>query len=123
VPQIDRRSSTATLGRRGVLAAALSALAVACTTRIAPDRSSPAAAPTPPLAAHPDSGHWPELVLRSSLEVREAYAWAVKNEETLRFIPCYCGCGLSVGHRDNFDCYVSEVRVGGWLVLDTHSLG
>lgn len=46
----------------------------------------------------------------------------MKNEATLRWIPCYCGCGAQ-GHRDNFDCYVREVRRDGWVVLDTHGLG
>ncbi len=59
---------------------------------------------------------------RAAREVREAYAFAAANELTLRWIPCYCGCGAQ-GHRDNFDCYVQQVRPNGWLVLDPHGLG
>lgn len=108
--------------RRHLLTAAAGALVAACAAEVTPARPAPLAT-LPALAANPDGGHWPEIVVRAPPEVRRAYAWAVKNEMTLRFIPCYCGCGLSAGHRDNFDCYVSEVRTGGWIVLDTHSLG
>jgi len=54
--------------------------------------------------------------------VREAYAFAVDNYAVLRYIPCYCGCGQSAGHKDNFDCYVSQPRSEGWSILDTHAL-
>lgn len=109
--------------RRRLLVAAAGAFVAACTAELTTVRPSPTTTPMPALAANPATGHWPEIVLRAPREVREAYAWAVQNETTLRSIPCYCGCGLSAGHRDNFDCYVSEIRSGGWLVLDTHSLG
>lgn len=44
------------------------------------------------------------------------------HREVLGYIPCYCGC-VRDGHRDNFDCYVAEARVDGWVVLDTHGFG
>src|SRR5437867_3206960 len=52
----------------------------------------------------------PESVLapdirRASAEVREAYRFAVANQEVLRYIPCYCGCG-SEGHTSNASCYL-----------------
>lgn len=108
--------------RRQLLAAAAASLVAACTAQATPAQTQPPAT-LPALAANPAAGHWPSVVLRAPPEVREAYAWAVKNELTLRYIPCYCGCGASAGHRDNFDCYVSEIRSGGWMILDTHSLG
>ena len=40
-------------------------------------------------------------------EVREAYRFAIANRETLRHIPCYCGCG-SKGHTSNASCYVKD---------------
>lgn len=108
--------------RRHLLIAAASSLAAACGAAALPPAGSPAAS-LPALAASPSRGYWPDVVRAAPLPVREAYAWAVENEAVLRYIPCYCGCGLSAGHRDNFDCYVSEVRQAGWVVLDTHSLG
>lgn len=103
--------------RRALFVSGAGALAAACTARVVP-------APTlPPLAANAALGTWPDVIRTAPAPVREAYDWAVRNEQTLRFIPCYCGCGESAGHRDNFDCYVSEVRDRGWVVLDLHSLG
>jgi Protein of unknown function with PCYCGC motif len=40
-------------------------------------------------------------------EVREAYRFAIANRDTLRYIPCYCGCG-SEGHTSNASCYVKD---------------
>ncbi len=107
--------------RRRLLAFAGASVAVACAARISPGAGSPAATPLPALAANPAAGQWPSIVARSPAEVREAYEFAVANEKTLRYIPCYCGCGAH-GDRDNFDCYVNEVRAAGWLVLDDHAL-
>jgi hypothetical protein len=54
--------------------------------------------------------------------VREAYRFAVANRETLRWIPCFCGCG-SEGHTSNADCYVKAVKPDGSIVFDFMSLG
>lgn len=107
--------------RRELLAAAGGALLAACGPRGA---AMATAGPTdlPALAAHPATGRWPEVITRAPAEVREAYAYAVDSYAVLRYIPCYCGCGQSAGHKDNFDCYVSQPRSGGWSVLDTHAL-
>ena len=48
------------------------------------------------------------------------YRYAVANEATLKWFPCYCGC-VEGGHRSNFDCYVREVRFDGRVRLDTMS--
>ena len=54
----------------------------------------------------------PESVLPTDIrsapaEVREAYRFAIANRETLRYIPCYCGCGFE-GHTSNASCYVND---------------
>ena len=54
----------------------------------------------------------PETVLPSDIakapaEVREAYRFAIVNRDTLKYIPCYCGCG-SEGHTSNASCYVKD---------------
>jgi uncharacterized protein with PCYCGC motif len=73
-------------------------------------------------AANPTAGIWPAIVRTAPAEVQDAYRFAVSNYATLHWIPCYCGC-VAQGHRDNFDCYVSEIKAGGWLVLETHAVG
>jgi len=68
----------------------------------------------------------PESVLapdirRASLKIREAYRFAIANQEVLRYIPCYCGCG-SEGHTSNASCYLKEGSKPGNLVFDRMSL-
>jgi len=107
--------------RRQLLVATAGAVVAACAPQFGPARSSPAPTALPALAANPAAGRWPSVITRSPTEVREAYEFAARNEPTLRYIPCYCGCGAH-GDGDNFDCYVNEIRAGGWLVLDDHAL-
>ena len=69
----------------------------------------------------------PESALPANLRqappsVREAYRFAIANLETLRHIPCYCGCGKE-GHKNNADCYVKEVKPDGSVVFDPMSFG
>jgi hypothetical protein len=54
-------------------------------------------------------------------EVREAYCFAIANRDTLRYIPCYCGCG-SEGHTSNASCYVKDESTPGNLQFDRMSL-
>jgi Protein of unknown function with PCYCGC motif len=68
----------------------------------------------------------PESVLPSDIsrapdEVREAYRFAIVNRDTLRYIPCYCGCG-SEGHTSNASCYVKDTSTPENLVFDRMSL-
>lgn len=51
--------------------------------------------------------------------MRDAYAYASVNYATLRYVPCYCGCGEQ-GQRNNGDCFVREAREGSWVELDPH---
>jgi len=54
-------------------------------------------------------------------EVREAYRFAIINQDTLRYIPCYCGCG-SEGHTSNAACYLKDVSTPGNPRFDRMSL-
>ena len=103
----------------------------ACTAPVTGTRPYPASPtlvtndslrPSSPLAANPSRDIWPARYREARPEVRGAYDYAIGHHETLRWIPCYCGCGAD-GHRDNFDCYVAKIGTGGWVVLDTHSFG
>ena len=49
----------------------------------------------------------PSDIRRAPAEVRKAYRFAIANRDTLRFIPCYCGCG-SEGHTSNASCYLKD---------------
>jgi hypothetical protein len=63
----------------------------------------------------------PEDVRRAPDDVREAYRFAIANRETLRYIPCYCGCG-SEGHTSNASCYVKDSSTPDKLIFDRMSL-
>ncbi|AZB42034.1 hypothetical protein CEF21_06855 [Bacillus sp. FJAT-42376] len=53
-------------------------------------------------------------------EMQGIYTAAAKHRELLESIPCYCGCGDSAGHRNNYDCFVFENKEDGSLVWDDH---
>ena len=68
----------------------------------------------------------PESVLPADIrgapaEVHEAYRFAIANRDTLRYIPCYCGCGEE-GHTSNASCYLKDSSKPGNLVFDRMSL-
>lgn len=45
-------------------------------------------------------------------KVREAYRIAQEAPELLERMPCYCGCYVTAGHRNNLDCYTDRHAVG-----------
>ena len=64
-------------------------------------------------------GNLPSFVQKKSLEVQEAYRYAVDHEETLQYIPCFCGC-KDIGHRHNADCYIAERLADGQITFTSH---
>lgn len=67
----------------------------------------------------------PESILPPDLRqtpatVREAYRFAVANQEMLSHIPCYCGCGAQ-GHHSNLDCYMKGTGPDGTVEFDRHA--
>ncbi|SRR5581483_3371564 len=60
-------------------------------------------------------------ILRAPANVREAYRFAIVNQDTLRYIPCYCGCGEQ-GHTSNASCYLKPDSKPGNLSFDRMSL-
>ena len=54
--------------------------------------------------------------------VQEAYQFAIANPETLKQLPCYCGCG-DMGHTSNYACYVQNQTLEGEITFDNHAIG
>ncbi|MEK3889788.1 PCYCGC motif-containing (lipo)protein [Bacillus sp. FSL K6-3431] len=48
------------------------------------------------------------------------YLAVAQHQELLENMPCYCGCGDSVGHKDNYDCFIHENKEDGSIVWDDH---
>lgn len=109
--------------RRQLLLAAGAAFLSACART-----GVPAGSPKPPaaypaaLAANAQLDVWPAMYRSAPSLVQKAYRYAAQHEAGLRYIPCYCGCGLSAGHLSNYDCFVSDAKPDGWVKLDAHGL-
>jgi hypothetical protein len=124
--RVDRRSashprrSPASRGRRLVIVMGVVTLAagVVATFFIWPSESGKTAKA---YALAPESA-LPAAVQRAPSKVQEAYRFAIANRDTLRYIPCFCGCGEE-GHTSNADCYIKEVKSDGSIVFDDMSLG
>jgi hypothetical protein len=63
----------------------------------------------------------PKDIRAAPEEVREAYRFAIANRYTLRYIPCYCGCGAE-GHTSNASCYLKDASTPSKLIFDRMSL-
>jgi hypothetical protein len=64
----------------------------------------------------------PPDIQQAPTDVREAYRFAVANRETLRYIPCFWGCGAD-GHTSNASCYVTNASTPERIEFDRMSLG
>jgi hypothetical protein len=68
------------------------------------------------------SGQMPAEVRSAPASVQQAYRFASANPDTMKQIPCYCGCGAA-GHTSNYNCYVQNVNASGTISFDHHALG
>lgn len=54
-------------------------------------------------------------------KVRDGYQFALERPDVLKYMPCYCGCGLNAGHKSNLDCFVAGMDEAGVVVFDEHA--
>lgn len=106
------------IGRRAFLIVGAVTIGASVSTIFSRRRARAATARTYRLAAE---SLLPDDIRRAPGEVREAYRFAIANRDTLRYIPCYCGCG-DEGHTSNASCYVKDSSTPGNLVFDRMSL-
>ncbi|WP_336788499.1 PCYCGC motif-containing (lipo)protein [Paenibacillus sp. MMO-177] len=52
--------------------------------------------------------------------IQTAYSVAASVSEELPYIPCYCGCGESAGHKSNLNCFINKINDDGSVVWDDH---
>jgi hypothetical protein len=64
----------------------------------------------------------PDFVKDAPPQVKEAYRFAIANPDVLSAFPCYCGCG-AVGHQNNLQCYIKDVRSDGSIEFEDHAFG
>lgn len=53
-------------------------------------------------------------------QVAKVYQAVGQNHEIVEHMACYCGCGESVGHKSNRDCFIQEVKPDGQIVWNSH---
>ena len=79
-------------------------------------------APTTQELAMAPMAQMPQVVQQAPVTVQQAYQFAVANPDLMKHVACYCGCG-KIGHKSNYDCYVSGVDSAGNVTFDQHALG
>jgi len=58
-----------------------------------------------------DGVEFPAAFADAPPKVVEAYVFAVKHPEVLKYMPCYCGCeNETPPHRSNYDCFVDAIH-------------
>ncbi len=50
----------------------------------------------------------PDYVLNAPEKVQETYKMVSNYPEVVAQVPCYCGCGVSDGHKSNLDCFIGH---------------
>jgi hypothetical protein len=59
---------------------------------------------------------FPAGMEKADAEIVEAYVFAAKHPEVLRYMPCYCGCEHPrSAHESNYDCFVDIIDRTGSL--------
>ena len=53
-------------------------------------------------------------------KVGDAYEFALARPDVLRYMPCYCGCGITVDHISNLDCFIQGIESDGTVRFDSH---
>ncbi|GGJ69814.1 hypothetical protein GGR02_002049 [Anoxybacillus voinovskiensis] len=67
------------------------------------------------------TAHLPSFLKPYDENMAVLYQQAANHRQLLENIPCYCGCGTSAGHKNNYDCFVYENKKDGSIVWDSHA--
>nr|WP_285876726.1 PCYCGC motif-containing (lipo)protein [Fictibacillus phosphorivorans] len=62
----------------------------------------------------------PDFLGNQPENISTIYAAVPKFKELLESMPCYCGCGDSAGHKNNYDCFVADNKEDGKVLWDDH---
>lgn len=63
----------------------------------------------------------PAFLDNKSEDMKNLYTVVAKHQALLEKIPCYCGCGESAGHQDNYDCFIHDNGKNGAITWDDHA--
>src|SRR5690606_19091093 len=62
----------------------------------------------------------PTFLHGKDVRLQQIHSLAAQHADLLEWIPCYCGCGDSAGHRNSLHCFVREIGDDGSVVWDDH---
>jgi Protein of unknown function with PCYCGC motif len=62
----------------------------------------------------------PKFLKDQHEQIQMVYGAVGEYQDLLEKIPCYCGCGDSAAHKDNYDCFIHENKDNGEVVWDDH---
>jgi hypothetical protein len=62
----------------------------------------------------------PSFLNEQPKEIAAIYAAVPHYKKLLESMPCYCGCGESAGHKNNYDCFVADNKSDGKILWDDH---
>lgn len=62
----------------------------------------------------------PSFLKNFDPQVAKVYQAVGHNHTVVEHMACYCGCGDSVGHKSNRDCFIHEVKPNGQIVWNSH---
>lgn len=63
----------------------------------------------------------PGFLKGSDHQISEIYQLVAAHPDVVKQIPCYCGCGSSVGHRSSFNCFIAEMKKDA-ITWDSHGM-
>ncbi|UOQ43711.1 PCYCGC domain-containing protein [Halobacillus salinarum] len=63
----------------------------------------------------------PDFLTNQSEDLGRIYKAVASHKEVVEKMPCFCGCGESVGHKSNYDCFVYSDPSGEKIVWDDHA--
>ncbi|WNB91441.1 PCYCGC motif-containing (lipo)protein [Bacillus sp. NEB1478] len=62
----------------------------------------------------------PAFLDKQPKEIASIYSAVPHYKNVLESMPCYCGCGESAGHKNNYDCFIADNKEDGQIVWDDH---
>lgn len=62
----------------------------------------------------------PKFLADKPEDMQTIYLAVAQHQDLLENIPCYCGCGESANHKNNYDCFINENKQSGAVVWDEH---
>ncbi|TCS96470.1 uncharacterized protein with PCYCGC motif [Hazenella coriacea] len=70
----------------------------------------------------PNLSQLPTFLQQVDPQIVRVYQLAAKYPDVIQHMPCYCGCGQSVGHKSNQMCFMKEIKEDGKVVWDSHAI-